>query len=1239
MPRLSQIASSPSNFATGDQLVGVRGGTTDQLFSFAQIGAGGGGGAGIGDLAHFSTPAAAQLTAIPDTVNFISVAGFNTPGDGGAGTYARVTGPFPSVYTGFGPIPQIAPPAVPPGFTSVGVPTLVYSTTFGQFNEDGLYGVTTKPIFAGCLAFVVIFDNGTSSPATSFTDSAGNTYTLAASLQVPSGSFQTIYYCSNPVAAPVGTKFNVPAASGLPRVVHAYTVPGFTGAVLDQTATQLQTAAAAGGVSITSPALTANPELIVGTVYVGNNTVNAPGSPTNVFAYTPPADWLNLTPPISAGNVVACTVANSQSAVTFHPTWDAGFAPTNTVSALATFKTFPQPSLNTSYWQLRPSWPMHTAVCGVDPSLFDNVHMYEMFGNYLVSVAPPASQIGNERIFGGRTPGSVTISIANPAIITVTSPNFNTANLRNGQRVSFQTTGTLPAPIVPGQIYYVYWGSVASVPNPSPGQPPVTITFKITIQQLFMNLHGSNTGSFGVTNISSLVGPVSTVGGTQSGSHSITIYDENWVDFVLDPGLYWASGNAAPGIGWGLKKLRMLAYGAKAMTDMVFAVPYGQDQNAATGGSNLVYQAQFQTTNSRSTGRNQNFVVLTTPANASNFHVNSWVALMAVEMQQSDSGNWNPYYFEFQKIQMVDPTGSLTGTAGTIVFYDKLQYNYKSTYPVFRALSGGNGPIGPGTIVQFSDCFDQELEVHGLSIYGLNQQTAGCMVSQRYVDCDVWGFGFKCGPSPVLCRKFTMENCRFYNFVPEVDKMIDTCEYINCTFDENSYLFVQSGSINKFVIDRCRFLGGLVGFGGTAKDLTIRDTQIASQLIISPVYGGTERMLLENCDIQTIQMADGQSEALSVQSTTFVNGTIKIAAGTSTLFGPWRGASPPDICPAPWAAPGAKVLITCDGIINTGGQLGRSALSTSPMALFTVLDVYMDGANAFCIDTNMRTFPTTTIILTAGVSGTTMTVTAISPSDACLLKGMTIQGAGIPADTRISGDLGNPNASNNLGAYTLDHSATVAPGSTLTAIFNTGNLLFLPHPCARLTVLNCTGGRFVGDMAGAPPDLPMFSYAKRKFFGLMVTGGADSKLNLIGNVVSITIDVRRAYNGADAVAWTLVLYTQGWKTAGGNTYPVWTANVVNVKTAGVRTITATAVTGGVAGDTLVALPYFLTGQHWVTMTNPGAVLNPSDNLGNLPEVIITAQTDQGINFATLSLATQNTAQDEIVGTVTGATTL
>jgi hypothetical protein len=497
-------------------------------------------------------------------------------------------------------------------------------------------------------------------------------------------------------------------------------------------------------------------------------------------------------------------------------------------------------------------------------------------------------------------------------------------------------------------------------------------------------------------------------------------------------------------------------------------------------------------------------------------------------------------------------------------------------------------------------------------------------------------FLIKTGPTPVLIRKFIMENCKFYNFVPEVDKMIDTIEYINCSFDETSYLFNQSSSINKYVVDRCRFMGGNSGFGGTAKDLTIRDSQIAGALQVGSVYGGTERMLLENCDIQSLQMQDGQGEALPQSQTTFTNGTIKIAAGTTTLFGTWQGATPPDICPAPFAVPGAKVLVTTDGSVTTNGLLIGMGLSAGPIMVFTVLDVRTNVGHDFLIDTTLRIFPNASVTITASVASGVMNVTALSPAGACLLKGMLVTGGTLPAGTTIISDLGIPNTSSNLGNYTLSNSVSFA-STTLTASLSPATVLFLPHPCARVTTLNCTGGRWFADQAGAPPDIPMFSYFKRAFFGLVSVTTLDAKVFLTGKLLSMTVNVVTPYNGADA-AFTLSIYTFGWAVSGSTIYPTWTKQAIDAKTAGTRTITSVGVSGNVGADAIAAIPYWITGQQVIILSNVAGVINAADNMANLPYVIVSAQTDQGINYATLSLNTQNTPQDEYAGSVTGATT-
>jgi hypothetical protein len=1124
----------------------------------------GGGGSAVGQVAVFPTPSAAQQGDIPNTVSYVQTTGNKLPGDGGAAIFQSVSS-LPSYYFGDGS----TTPFIPPSFTSGGLPVLVFSTTTAN---QGTIGPTSQPILAGCLALLVIFDIEATTPA-SITDSAGNVYLKA----IDNSTLVTIYYCSNPVFAPIGTTFSFPYG---PRAFNVFTVPGFTGAVLDQVATSYIPSSVNTGASISTGALAASPELVIAAMYAGGS----PAFTTLCPNYSIPAGWVGIAPPVSGHNPIGCIAASGP--VTFAPTWPPFLC--QVAGAIATFKTFPKPVLAASYWQLVPSLPLHTAQYGIDPAAPDNVVSFQNFSKYLATLAAPSGGVGAERA-GTPQSGTVTISIASPAVITVTSPTYTQPSLRNGSMISFQTTGHLPTGIVPNQIYYVLYGTVKSILATGVG---ANITFQITTTPLF-----NGTGA------SVPKGTPIATSGTQSGTHSITTYGESWTDFIWDPGNYAASNNMAPGINCGLKRTRALAYGARIATNINFYGGADRDQNANTGGSLWCYHTQFQTTDVNTSGHQQNSITLITPAQASNFYVNSWVVLMGVDMQQDAGANWNPSTFEFLQVQSIDPVG------GVITFYDRLQYNYRSTYPKFTPGTGvgwSGSMDGPATIVQLNDGFDQELEVRGLNIYGVTEGTTGGMRTVRLVDCEMYGWAFDSGPSPALVRKFTMERCNFHNCIPEVDKMIDTIEYIDCVFDQTSYPRFQTASINKVLIDRCKMMNGV---SGTAKEIVVKDSFLSGQFKFGTVYGATDRVTLINSCIGETGDSMQEGTTISVGSVTFANGTISVPVGGATAYGTWRapGGATPAVCPLPWAVPGAKIALcaTPTVIANAGAGAAVNVGSTmGMMKAFTVLDVYTDGAGAFSVDTDLSAFPNTAITLTGTVSGTTLTATAVTPSDAWPLAGMNITGGTLPAGTTITQIPGVP--ANNLGAYTLSNSATIG---TSTAFTVTNVMHYQPHSCPRLTVINCTGGRTVADMAGAPPDIPMYSYFKRAYAGLPINVITSEKfLRLAGNLLYLNINVLRPYTGA-AATYTLQLILFGYKTAGGITYPTVVGQSVNLKTVGLRQITATGITGNLAGDIIVAVPFWLTGAHLVLV---GPTLGGGDTLAMMPYVVVTAQADQGI---------------------------
>jgi hypothetical protein len=396
-------------------------------------------------------------------------------------------------------------------------------------------------------------------------------------------------------------------------------------------------------------------------------------------------------------------------------------------------------------------------------------------------------------------------------------------------------------------------------------------------------------------------------------------------------------------------------------------------------------------------------------------------------------------------------------------------------------------------------------------------------------------------------------------------------------------------------------------------------------------------MTLINTHVERIINNDQASETIQTAfpGMSFVNSTIKIASGTSHTYGTWAINSTSAACPAPWAQPGAKILIEFAPFNSTGGNVDPTAGggTCGMMTCFTVLDVYTDGAGAFCIDTDMAALPNTAITVTGTVSGTTLTVTAVAPSDAYLLRGAFITGGGLPANTYVTVDNGGmPGV--NTGTFTLNNSATIGTPTPFTA---TSAMNYLPHPCPRLTMVNCTGSRFASDMAGAPPDIPMFSYFKRAYSGgtLLVTT-REKDLYLAGKLLTWTINVIKPYTGAGA-NYVCAFDVGGFKTSGGITYPTYIGQSVDLKTPGLRTITAAGVTGNVGADSLQAIPFWISGKHFVVIgISPSFIPNGADTLANMPFFIMTAQTDQGIGFSSMVTVTAKSGADMFADTTTQA---
>jgi hypothetical protein len=809
--------------------------------------------------------------------------------------------------------------------------------------------------------------------------------------------------------------------------------------------------------------------------------------------------------------------------------------------------------------------------------------------------------------------------------VTVTLTSYEASfdlipQISAGQLISFYSQGgTLPSPIISGKRYFVRYGSIVKGATNS--------------GQISFNL--SETGVWGPP-YSQTVTEGQAVNTTSAGSGiiSYSTYGDSWTDFVLDPGVYLASSGAFLGQGAGLKKLRILAYGARIHTMAYVGGNPETDVNSAK--NPYAFTALFKTPLSTGQyGTATTSVELVTHSEAANYHVNSWVILSCYETmpQYNLSGNFNQYTFEFAKVKSVDLAG------GIIYFQDAIQYGYRSTAPAFYGPSGI--VYGPAMIHQLSEIFDQEIEIHGLTVTSSDELNYLGVLSLRCVDCEFFGWGYKTGPFPSEMRRSVWERCKFHGGNPpgsagitmEVDKVIDVVYFNECEFDQGAGLVCSSASVNRMVINRSRLTGGITE---TPKDLTVRDSFFSSLVSLGPLLGAMERATFIDTHVTHLDWTRDGNEGHYTSEVTFSNGVLQVPSGS---LGWAPGGSVNSANPMQWAVPGTKGVLWTQGLSASGDARFNVPCyldgSGGIMLTFVVLNVYMDSSNNYCVSTTLKSMPTMSVQVTGSIAaGTnTLSVTGLTPSGACLPTGMTITGPGVPANTTITTNIGIPNYVNNIGNYLLNN--TVAGGSSgpFTASFTAR---IWSHPCPRLTAIGCTGGAFLSDLSGSPADGPMWSYFRRGYGGLAVQSYLSTPgVILCGNLISWEIDVISPHTDSLVTTYQLCIGIFGYANSGGNWYPTFVNQVIDLKQTGKRTIgpTAGTTTGALTGDTLVPVPFFMTGRHAVIVgPNSGA-----GNLAQMPYFIMTGRAKQGVEGATMVISDSINGIDRLADSVFDAT--
>lgn len=479
-------------------------------------------------------------------------------------------------------------------------------------------------------------------------------------------------------------------------------------------------------------------------------------------------------------------------------------------------------------------------------------------------------------------PTTVTISIASPAVITWTGHL-----LRAGQLVKFSTTGALPTGITAGTPYFVQYGSVT------------TNTFEITTQN---PIPWTNP-----------LGTAINTSGSQSGVHSGQVLGNSWVTSYYPPGPYHLATNTFMGSSTAARKARVLAYGAEFDQALFGSNAWFQQGGGVIGGAGGGYLFNTVTISS---GGGVNSITCTTVAQAANFRINSWVLLLALDVQ----GNGFPpnnQYFEFIQV------ASANATTGVVTFYTNLKNSYRSTYPTFPPLAGLGTLVGGGAAMAYNlnDTFDCDLEVFGITVTTSAEVIAGGIRSVKFID-SIFNGGQ--GAFPTDCKIWVAENCIWTGqSSTQVDKLIELATFRQCIF----YAFEPSNvACEKLEMD-----GGFAfEILGTPKNAIIRNMTIGN-LAIGCKAGVSETLLLENNRIQSLTTVDSTQGLIQVSFFTFSNGTLSfpIASGCVT-----------------WAVPGCHMYVS---ILNQNNNIIGFP--------FTVLDLRTDGTNQL-IDTTLTALPT-----------------------------------------------------------------------------------------------------------------------------------------------------------------------------------------------------------------------------------------------------------------------------------------
>lgn len=378
----------------------------------------------------------------------------------------------------------------------------------------------------------------------------------------------------------------------------------------------------------------------------------------------------------------------------------------------------------------------------------------------------------------------------------------------------------------------------------------------------------------------------------------------NTVNLYIPPGAY--AGSVAPFDG--IKSCVISGYSATWLDDFWIG-PAG----IGAGGGIWVddqHSPRIQTVSAGSIT-----ATLVDKTKVSLFSVNQWVLVTALDIMGIGYPP-NLHYNEYIQINSIDAIN------GILTFKTPLVNGYKSTYPSYFP-HGNSSPVdmgGPATIYSLQSVWDIDLTIGGMS-FGAGYQGRFNGRSITLIDCNFSGFN----PAPTITKTGLLQNCKFSK-TPldqiEVDKLITSLTFKNCTNSGNPVLKLQSTSVSSLIVDNCVF----EGIAGGARDNHISNSTM-NFVNFGVQFGRVETINLQNNIIFSIGIFTQHN---LITDFAVSSGTLSIAKSTGPVL---------------WAVPGQH-----------GFEFGGAG--TNYGSEFTVTDVREFGTNTL-VDTTLvgNSFP------------------------------------------------------------------------------------------------------------------------------------------------------------------------------------------------------------------------------------------------------------------------------------------